>query len=216
MRKIYEYRLILDEDDQPILEKEREFISENADIPLTCAQDIDVLMREFYGIQRMADEYAYMIAVNGGNLVTGIFQISHGSSDKSLLIPRALFVRLLLCGAVHFFLVHNHPSGNLIPSEGDIKTTNRIKECADLMGIDLLDHVIIAKENYSSFQELGLLDVMQEKNVKEKDDKDDDSEKTSLVMIRRNSEKIPKKLEKILKANFDDYNWNQDDSGYIE
>ena len=55
-----------------------------------------------------------------------------------------------------------------------------------------------------------------DKNVKEKDDKDDESEKTPLVMLHRKSEKVSKEFLDVLKANFDDYNWNQDDSGDIE
>lgn len=160
MKKIFEYKLILDDDRKPILEKEHEFVSENDQTKLIRPEDVDLLMRECYHLENMAEEYVYMIAINSANVVTGIFQISHGSVDISVLMPRDLFVRLLLCGGTNFFIVHNHPSGNVTPSEHDIKVTKRIKKCADYMGITFLDHIIIGKGSYASFKELDLLSVM--------------------------------------------------------
>lgn len=67
-----------------------------------------------------------------------------------------IFIRLLLVGASNFVIAHNHPSGDCTLSKEDINLTKRIKYCADIMGIPLLDHIIIG-EGYNSFHQNGLL-----------------------------------------------------------
>ena len=69
----------------------------------------------------------------------------------------AIFQRLLMSNSSQFIIAHNHPSGNLTPSEGDIHLTKRIKKAGNLMGIKLLDHIIVNDETYPSFAERELL-----------------------------------------------------------
>uniref|UniRef100_A0A7V1EI35 MPN domain-containing protein n=1 Tax=candidate division WOR-3 bacterium TaxID=2052148 RepID=A0A7V1EI35_UNCW3 len=63
----------------------------------------------------------------------------------------------MLENASGLFLIHNHPSGILKPSEDDLKITERLKSAGDLMGIRIIDHIIIAEEGYYSFSEHNLL-----------------------------------------------------------
>ncbi|MBW6432103.1 JAB domain-containing protein, partial [Patescibacteria group bacterium] len=78
-------------------------------------------------------------------------------SNESLVHPREVFEPAVqnLCAAV--IVAHNHPSGLLEPSEQDKKVTKRLKEAGEVLGIALLDHVIVTKEGYYSFQEKGVL-----------------------------------------------------------
>lgn len=69
----------------------------------------------------------------------------------------AIFQRLLMSNSSQFIIAHNHPSGNLTPSEEDIHLTRRIKRAGNLMGIKLLDHIIVNDETYTSFAEREIL-----------------------------------------------------------
>ena len=71
--------------------------------------------------------------------------------------PKLIFVAALKSGATGVLLAHNHPSGNLTPSQADIDLTRKIKEGGKLLEIQLLDHLIITSEGYYSFADEGLL-----------------------------------------------------------
>ncbi len=107
------------------------------------------IMNNIFHMNKMSEEYLYMIALNTKYKPLGIFEISHGTANCSLSNPREIFNRLLLCGANAFVLMHNHPSGDITPSQEDIKVYRRIKECSELMGIDFLDNLIIGNDYYS-------------------------------------------------------------------
>ena len=103
-----------------------------------------------------SEEYLYMLALNTKNCVIGCCEISHGSINNSIVHPREIFKRALLLNATSIIIAHNHPSGNSEPSKEDINVTERIKQCGELMGIELLDHVIIG-DNYYSFKANDLI-----------------------------------------------------------
>ncbi len=87
-----------------------------------------------------------------GHLITDVC-ISKGTVSSSLVSPRDLFIRALECHAVNIILVHNHPSGDPLPSEDDFSLTNQIIHAGNLVDIHLLDHVIIGDNNYFSIKE---------------------------------------------------------------
>ncbi|MEO0199109.1 MAG: DNA repair protein RadC [candidate division WOR-3 bacterium] len=80
--------------------------------------------------------------------------ISIGTVDKTLSHPREIFKPAIEISAVAVILVHNHPSGDPTPSREDIEFTQKIKQVANLMEIELLDHVIIGNNTYISLKEL--------------------------------------------------------------
>ncbi len=80
-----------------------------------------------------------------------------GTVNASLVSPREIFLEALEVHAVYLVLVHNHPSGDAAPSEEDIRMTGRICQAGELLGIQILDHVIIGDHCYSSMRELGIL-----------------------------------------------------------
>ncbi len=83
--------------------------------------------------------------------------ITIGTVNSSLISAREIFIDALKANAVFIILVHNHPSGDPIPSREDIKVTGRIREAGELIGITLLDHIIIGDNCYLSFKEKDLL-----------------------------------------------------------
>lgn len=108
------------------------------------AKDLELL--------RAAEEYVYMLTLDNKNKATGLFEISHGTVNVSLLSPREIYIRALLAGATNIILFHNHPSGDVTPSKDDILATKRIKAAGELLGVELLDHLIVG-DKYYSFRE---------------------------------------------------------------
>jgi len=83
--------------------------------------------------------------------------LSKGTVNASLASPREIFIEALRYQAVGIILVHNHPSGDPKPSREDLLLTKRVEESGNLIGIQLLDHIIIGDASYTSFKERGLL-----------------------------------------------------------
>lgn len=113
-------------------------------------------MKNVFKIDECAEEYVYMLAFNTKCRLVGVFEVSHGTCNQSLLSPREIFIRALLCGATGIVLVHNHPSQVEEPSQEDINSTKRLKKAGDLIGIPLLDHIIIGS-GFTSLRENNLL-----------------------------------------------------------
>ncbi len=83
--------------------------------------------------------------------------ISIGSLNASLVHPREVFEPAVRNTAAQIIIAHNHPSGDTNPSTEDIHISRRLVEAGKIMGIEVIDHVIVAKDNYFSFKEKGLL-----------------------------------------------------------
>lgn len=83
--------------------------------------------------------------------------LSVGTVNASLISPREVFKQALLSQAVYIILLHNHPSGNPLPSTQDKLVTRKIQECGEMLGIHLSDHIIIGDNQYFSFKEKNLL-----------------------------------------------------------
>lgn len=72
--------------------------------------------------------------------------------------PHEIFSEAIKCASNAIIVLHNHPSGDVTPSNEDIKTTERLKKCGQVLGIDLLDHIIIGDHTYLSMVEEGYFD----------------------------------------------------------
>lgn len=83
--------------------------------------------------------------------------ISIGTLNASLVHPREVFEPAVVRHAASIVVVHNHPSGNTEPSEEDREVTRRLREAGNILGIELSDHVIVAKTGFFSFQQKNLL-----------------------------------------------------------
>ena len=96
-----------------------------------------------------------VILLNRNNKLLGVASIAEGGITNTVVDVRILFAIALKCAAVAIILAHNHPSGNINPSETDMLLTQKIIEGAKLLEIDVLDHVIITLDSYYSFAQNG-------------------------------------------------------------
>lgn len=104
-----------------------------------------------------AEEYTYALCLDTAlQHIQGIFEISHGSIDCSILSPREVLIRALLCGASRIIILHNHPSGNPSPSKEDIHLTRKMDDACQLIGIPLVDHIIVGHNRYCSLRQSDL------------------------------------------------------------
>lgn len=98
-------------------------------------------------------EKLIVMCLNTKNEPTNISTVSIGTLDSSLVHPREVFKTAILSNASKIVLSHNHPSGDLHPSKVDRSVTKRISDAGEILGIQLLDHIIIGDNTYYSFKE---------------------------------------------------------------
>lgn len=121
-------------------------------IKITSANDAyDVLLASWDSdIIELQEEFKILL-LNRNNQVLGIYPLSKGGITGTVVDARLIFAVALKCNATGIILSHNHPSGKLLPSDSDITLTRKIKKCADLLDISLLDHLIVTKDGFYSF-----------------------------------------------------------------
>lgn len=147
-------------------------IYEAAEIQLTYRSDVKPSMRP--KISGSKDAYSVLLEnwdkskiefieqfkvmlLNRSNKVLGIFEVSSGSSTGTIADPKLIFAAAIKASACGIIMAHNHPSGNLNPSQADIDLTKRMKEGGRFLEIQVLDHVILTSEGYYSFADEGIL-----------------------------------------------------------
>ncbi len=108
-------------------------------------------------IRAMNREHFVGFYLNSRNQVLRREIISIGSLNASIVHPREVYLPAVAMSAASVVLAHNHPSGDPTPSEEDLAITRRLLEAGRILGIDLLDHVVVARESYASFKERRLL-----------------------------------------------------------
>lgn len=114
---------------------------------------------EYYmeDMRHQKQEIMKLLMLNTKTKLLGETDITKGTVNASLVSPRELFIEALQKNAVSIILLHNHPSGDPTPSKEDILITKRIKDAGNLIGIELLDHIIIGNNCYVSLSEKRLL-----------------------------------------------------------
>jgi len=130
----------------------RHLLKEN--VKITVAQDVLPLVADIVGKQQ---EYFICMSLNGANELIEKRIITIGLLDNSPLHPREVFADAIADRAAAVIFVHNHPSGDLNPSEADRRTHEQLTEAARILGLRVLDHVIVTKKGHFSFQEAGLI-----------------------------------------------------------
>ena len=108
-------------------------------------------------IKDKAKEHFKLILLDTRNKIIGISTISIGTLNASLVHPREIFKEAIIHNSASVVLAHNHPSGDPEPSEEDLTITKRLVESGKILGIEVIDHIIIGKTNFSSFKERGLI-----------------------------------------------------------
>lgn len=108
-------------------------------------------------MRHMEREQLHVMFLNTKNMLIKDMLLAKGTVNATITSPREIFIEALRYHAVSIILVHNHPSGDPIPSQDDFRLTRRVKEAGSLIGIHLMDHVIIGDSSYSSFRKEGML-----------------------------------------------------------
>lgn len=130
----------------------RRLVAETSTIekcPLTGAEG--VFKRMIPRLKGLRHEECWVLFINKSQYVTGDLRMSSGGDDSTTIDVRCILREALSRRAQALVLVHNHPSGNPLPGEADIKATAALKKAAEAMDILLLDHVIICDDCYYSF-----------------------------------------------------------------
>ena len=109
---------------------------------------------EFIGLNQ---EYFYCLYLNSEKKLIDKKLLFKGTLNKSLIHPREIFKEAYLSSAAYIICLHNHPSGNVIPSDDDINITNDLINIGYLQKIPILDHIIVGDNNYYSFYENNLI-----------------------------------------------------------
>jgi DNA repair protein RadC len=121
---------------------------------IQCADDVLPLLSD---IRNKSQEHFVSITLNGANEIIQKRIVTVGLLDRSLVHPRDVFADVITDRAAAVIFAHNHPSGDLQPSDEDIKTQTRLVEAAKILGIRVLDHLIVGRKGYFSFEESGLI-----------------------------------------------------------
>lgn len=117
----------------------------------------DVFMESWDDTKLELVEQFKIMLTNRANKVLGIFELSTGGVSGTVADPKLIFAAAIKGAASGIIMAHNHPSGNLNPSQADIDLTRKIKEGGRLLEIQLLDHIILTSEGYYSFTDEGLI-----------------------------------------------------------
>jgi DNA repair protein RadC len=152
--RVTKYKTKLTADKKVTLEKELCVNRPDLDKTIRSPQNVDTFAREFLHLNEQSEEYLYMICMNVKNVITSVFELSHGNVNSSVVGVREMFQKALLANAVSIIVMHNHPSGDCTPSREDINVTKRMVEAGKIVGVEVLDHIIIG-DTYCSLKEKG-------------------------------------------------------------
>ena len=156
MVRMVKYKTKLTENKRVVLEKEVSTNYPTLSYAIKSPDDAVNIGKQFMRIHEEPEEYMYMICMNTKNKVIGVFEISHGTVNASIVGTREAFQKALLANAVSVIFMHNHPSGDPTPSREDIEITKRLSEAGKILGVEVLDHIIIG-DRYCSLKEKGHL-----------------------------------------------------------
>ncbi len=121
---------------------------------ILCANDV---YEELKSYTNKTQEYFITITLDGASHIINKRVVFIGTLNQSLVHPREVFADAIADRAAGIIIAHNHPSQTPTPSQADINITNRLKDVANLVGIELLDHIILTKNGYFSFSDEGYL-----------------------------------------------------------
>ena len=102
-------------------------------------------------------EYFFCICLDTKNRFKKIVEVSVGSLNASIVHPRELFREAIAVSAASVVVCHGHPSGDPTPSGADIQLTRRLVKAGDVLGIEVLDHVVVGGDEHASLRDLGLM-----------------------------------------------------------
>ncbi len=122
---------------------------------ITASSDVFNIMQPLIG--DLAHEEFWVLVLNQANKVISRFRLSKGGIAGTVIDIRLIMEKALYEHATALILCHNHPSGNKNPSNADIAITKKLTEAGKILDIRVLDHIIVAENNYFSFADDGLI-----------------------------------------------------------
>ena len=125
-----------------------------------CPLAISKIMRDILKTEDENDqlkEHFWVLGLNSRNIVIYIELVSLGTLNASLVHPREVFRFAIQKSVCSIILSHNHPGGEARPSEDDLKLTKRLTDAGEILGIEVLDHIIITENDFFSMKESELI-----------------------------------------------------------
>ena len=129
--------------------------SQKENLKISSPKDVSTLL--INEMSNFKQEVFKLILLNTKNIRIGTKDVFKGTLNSSIVHPREVFKEAVQRGSANIIVCHNHPSGDPNPSKEDIDITLRLKECGNIMGIGLLDHIIIGNNKYVSLKEKGII-----------------------------------------------------------
>jgi DNA repair protein RadC len=129
---------------------------ENSKIKIDELKDVTKVFLDLFSLEDKIDqdkEHFYVIHLDIRNRVKMVELVSLGTLTSSLVHPRETFRRAIIAGSASIIAGHNHPSGEVAPSDEDTKVTKLLFESGNILGINLFDHVIFTNDEFFSFRE---------------------------------------------------------------
>lgn len=124
---------------------------EPSELPPAVRSGADVVSLIVPHVRGLHREAFFAVPLNNKHQPLGIHLVSMGTTNTAPVHPRDVFLPALLAGATAIVVTHNHPSGDPTPSQDDRLVTERLRHAGELLGIELLDHLIIGRASYFSF-----------------------------------------------------------------
>jgi DNA repair protein RadC len=126
------------------------------DSPRDAAQKSMVILRDM--LDDADREKLVVLYLNTKHVITGAEVVSTGSLNSSVVHPREVFKGALLASSAAIIVAHNHPSGDPTPSQEDVNVTERLKKAGEILGIELLDHIVVGENGrFVSLREEGVI-----------------------------------------------------------
>ena len=117
---------------------------------ISSATDIVKIVNEIEELEKATEEITILICLNVKNQIVGFSEVAKGGINYCYLDLKSIFKMALLCNSSKIILVHNHPTESPIASKDDIELTNKLNNACKLMDIQLLDHIIVAGNQFVS------------------------------------------------------------------
>ena len=168
-------------------------LTEAQKITILNAHDVYSVMQQILLRQnkiRRAQEHFWVVGLKADKTILFVELIGIGAQNRVNVSPPDVFRMGIYKLAVRLILVHNHPSGNLKPSQGDKDITDRLLKVGKMINIEVLDHLIITESGFTSFKDKGIMETLRRSGLYEIVDRESDQVKEmKLRYERKNAEK---------------------------
>ena len=134
---------------------------------------------------RRAQEHFWVVGLKADNTILFIELVAIGAQNRVNVSPPDVFRMAIYKLAVRMILVHNHPSGNLKPSQADKNITDRLLKVGKIINIDVIDHLIITETGFTSFKDKGIIDELRKSGFYELIEQESEQMKAFKLQIEK-------------------------------